>query len=135
MIPDEPVLTHFCPACGLEHASSRLTIEELMESPTEPPVIDTRPGGSLNTRMPFPPAKDPTPLPTVGRIVHYVSAGSKDGRYPSVCRAAIVTAVDPDMAYVTSLTVFNPEGLHFVSGIYMDATAQLPMTWHYPERA
>lgn len=32
--------------------------------------------------------------PSVGRIVHYVSRGSADGKFPKTCRAAIITQVD-----------------------------------------
>lgn len=90
--------------------------------------------------------------PTVGRIVHYVSAGSADGRYPSTCRAAIVTEVngewnadDPNSVQLT-LTVFNPQGQHIVSGVKhdfpgrvpdwdgMNETHLRPYTWHYPDR-
>lgn len=30
--------------------------------------------------------------PSIGRIVHYVSYGTTGGEYPSVCRAAVITA-------------------------------------------
>lgn len=72
--------------------------------------------------------------PSVGRVVHYVSAGSADGRYPSVCRAAIITEVhNPE--YV-NLCVFNPEGLHFPKSVpYVEVNATLkPYSWHWPER-
>ncbi|MDJ0464989.1 hypothetical protein [Streptomyces sp. H27-C3] len=80
------------------------------------------------------PADDVIPAPTVGRIVHYVSRGSADGRYPSTCRAAIVTAVEGEQA---ALAVFNPEGLHFTLSDTPHALSA-PLsggTWHWPERA
>ena len=54
----------------------------------------------------------------VGRTVHYVSLGSADGQYPSVCRAAIVTEVDPVNPNRLGLAVLNPEGifLHSLAG-------------------
>lgn len=67
--------------------------------------------------------------------MHYVSAGSKDGTYPSVCRAAMITDVVRTEAggeYV-SLTVFNPEGFHIIHGRPYNED-KLPMTWHWPER-
>lgn len=82
-------------------------------------------------------------IPTPGRWVHYVSAGSADGRFPSVCRAALVTeAVAPDgigaeVAKV-GLMVCNPTGLHFRpiadGGADYDPENR-PTTWHWPERA
>jgi hypothetical protein len=75
------------------------------------------------------------PIPTVGRIVHYVSYGSAGGEFPSACRAAVVTEVhDPD---TVSLAVLNPTGLFFDLGLpYADPVDVLPGgTWHWPERA
>ena len=76
-------------------------------------------------------------IPSVGRIVHYVSAGSKDGKYPSACRAAIITetvdmgtGADP---IVGMLMVCNPTGIHFVDGPRHDEFRKEPMTWHWPE--
>lgn len=72
--------------------------------------------------------------PSVGRIVHYVSHGTPtqpDGTqaYTSVCRAAIVTAVDSyqppqdtDEVFVghVDLCVLNPEGMFFNRGARQD---------------
>lgn len=86
--------------------------------------------------------------PTVGRDVHYVSAGSpirEDGtqQYPSTCRAAKITEVGENG--VIGLVVFNPTGLHFhgldQGGVKESLSlchntmpdAQLaPATWHWP---
>lgn len=38
----------------------------------------------------------PVPQPTVGRIVHYLSLGSGDGKFPPETQAAIVTGVNDD---------------------------------------
>lgn len=72
--------------------------------------------------------------PTVGRIVHYTSYGTPGGEYPSVCRAAIVTAVDeyqppgPDGKFVghVSLAVLNPEGMFFNRSVLYDDGAETP---------
>ena len=70
-------------------------------------------------------------IPSVGRTVHSVSAGSKDGTYPSVCRAATVVEVTEDPAKVR-LMVMNPTGIHFQDARY--GHNKEPMTWHWPER-
>jgi hypothetical protein len=54
------------------------------------------------------------PNPSVGRIVHYVSRGSADGKFPATCRAAVVTEVaEPEQPRLVSLAVLNPSGLFF----------------------
>lgn len=82
-------------------------------------------------------------IPSVGRVVHYVSAGSADGTYPSVCRAADVTEVPgiDDLSGMAEgrvgLMVKNPEGIHFRplagGGAVYDSDGA-PYTWHWPER-
>jgi hypothetical protein len=80
--------------------------------------------------------------PSVGRVVHYVSAGSADGKFPSVCRAAIITEVGDQNASQIGLMVLNPTGIHFrplaEDGVLYAAreegTAAAPYTWHWPER-
>lgn len=94
--------------------------------------------------------------PSVGRIVHYVSYGTPGGEYPSVCRAAIVTAVDTyqdgeagsglHVGHV-GLCVLNPEGMFFNKSVLQDegdpgtvngetvaALSYRGGTWHWPER-
>ncbi|MEU9774579.1 MULTISPECIES: hypothetical protein [unclassified Streptomyces] len=78
----------------------------------------------------------PTPeilTPSIGRIVHYVSRGSADGRYPSTCRAAIVTVVEGEQV---GLAVFSPEGLFFTTASTPHAVSDplIGGTWHWPER-
>lgn len=54
--------------------------------------------------------------PTVGRMVYYKARGSADGVFPSVDRAAVVTAVQDtglENPYQVRLCIFNPEGLFF----------------------
>lgn len=59
--------------------------------------------------------------PSVGRIVHYVSRGSKDNVFPATCRAAIVTDVpDPEQPLLIGLAVLNPSGLFFDQGLSYD---------------
>lgn len=84
--------------------------------------------------------------PSVGHIVHYVSLGSPvlaDGaqHYPSTCRAAIVTATDPNPDDVpeegqvfVGLAVLNPEGMYFNQTVLQDEVDHTPGSWHWPER-
>ncbi|MEV8637764.1 hypothetical protein AB0395_39570 [Streptosporangium sp. NPDC051023] len=87
----------------------------------------------------------PQRAPAVGDIVHYVSYGTPGGEYPSVCRAAIVTAVDTYQDGVgggglhighVSLAVLNPEGMFFNRSVLQDEMTEEPRggTWHWPER-
>lgn len=78
--------------------------------------------------------------PTVGRVVHYVSHGTPDGRYTPQCRAAVVTATDlpgappePGQVFV-SLAVLNPEGMYFNQYVLQDEAGHIGGTWHWPER-
>lgn len=49
--------------------------------------------------------------PTVGRIVHYNTRGSADGKFPPTAFAAIITEVcSPDCV---SLVTFGPSGIRF----------------------
>lgn len=83
--------------------------------------------------------------PTVNRWVHYVTPGSADGRFPSTCRAAMVTEVGfaekgAQVEKVVGLFVVNPTGFHFRplsegGAVYDDAEHPAPYTWHWPERA
>lgn len=79
--------------------------------------------------------------PSIGRIVHYVSLGSADGRFPPVHRAAIVADIprlDAERQAgdipVLSLVVINPNGLFFNELVSADLTGTTPGTWHWPER-
>jgi hypothetical protein len=81
--------------------------------------------------------------PSVGRVVHYVSLGSADGKYPSVCRAAVITEVvfsamtSPGVqtkSDIVGLAVLNPSGLFFDRAIAYDDQFGTPGTWHWPER-
>lgn len=65
-------------------------------------------------------------VPTVGRIVYYKSAGSADGSYPSVERAAIVTQVHTPTCI--DLCVINPTGLHFNTSVMQ---GDGPMQWDW----
>lgn len=71
--------------------------------------------------------------PSVGRIVHYTSFGSVGGKYPSTCRAALVTGVRG--GEILDLYVINPTGAHFDLHIEQDEETKVGGTWHWPERA
>ena len=87
-----------------------------------------------------------TTLPTVGRIVHYVSHGSADGTYPSICRAAVVAEVPTEIAveadggqqslvpneHHVSLVVLNPTGIFFGQSAYAEPGEMKGGTWHWP---
>lgn len=89
-------------------------------------------------------------LPSVGRVVHYVSHGTPvkpDGTqaFPSVCRSAIITEVgdwpegvsDADrhnIAVPVGLAVLNPTGLFFQQGCMESEDGREGGTWHWPER-
>lgn len=70
--------------------------------------------------------------PSVGRIIHYVSYGTPNGEYDSVCRAAVVTEVVGD-DYI-SIAVLNPTGLFFKEKLHKGIGLSEPGTWHWPER-
>lgn len=76
--------------------------------------------------------------PSISRDVHYVARGSADGRFPSVCRAAKVTEVDPADPDRVGLFVMNPTGVFFHSladgGCSLDEDGKRGGTWHWPER-
>jgi len=74
------------------------------------------------------------PALVIGRIVHYVSYGSKDGRYESTCRAAVVTAVPDPQVYddTVSLAVLNPTGVFFDRQVRHSQDNHSGGTWHWP---
>lgn len=76
--------------------------------------------------------------PTVGRIVRYQSYGSPGGKYASVSRAALVTAVPdvsdfPTQDGVLSLAVINPTGLFFDLAVPYSEEPK-PGHWSWPPR-
>lgn len=80
--------------------------------------------------------------PRIGQTVHYVSYGTPGGEYPSVCRAATVTAVDTyqdgeagsglHVGHV-SLAVHNPEGMFFNRSVLHEEQDHRGGTWHTME--
>jgi hypothetical protein len=78
-------------------------------------------------------------IPSVGRVVHYVSYGTPGGEYTKQCRAAMVTEVQGDETEI-GLAVLNPTGMFFHSLAngggcpYDDAGDPRGGTWHWPER-
>lgn len=92
-------------------------------------------------------------VPSVGRIVHYVSYGTPGGEYSKACRAAIITETEehPERASqrAAGLCVLNPTGQFFnrgvefdpgdqgrpdASGEMCDRLAHEGGTWHWPAR-
>lgn len=76
-------------------------------------------------------------LPSVGRIVHYVSYGSpvrEDGtqEHVSECCAAIITHVENLEHGFVNLAIFASAGLHFKPIRHDEEKAA--GTWHWPER-
>ena len=71
--------------------------------------------------------------PTVGRIVHYVARGSADGKFPPVCRAAVVAEVYDSEPTYAGLAVLNPSGIFF-DRCWQNETTKTGGTWHWPER-
>lgn len=73
-------------------------------------------------------------IPSVGRMVHYMAYGSKDGTYPSIARAAVIAEIpDGDApAGTVRLCVFNPSGIHFNTSRYSENKE--PGTWSWPPR-
>lgn len=82
--------------------------------------------------------------PSVGRVVHYVAYGTPGGEFPAgVCRAAIITEVDPPRGNPgevdvplqedsIGICVMNPTGLFFNRHIPYDREKR-PGSWHWPE--
>jgi len=73
-------------------------------------------------------------LPTIGRIVHYVSYGTPGGEFAPEHRAAIVTMVDARNLMAVHLCVLNPTGMFFNGVVFHDEDTKSGGTWHWPER-
>lgn len=69
--------------------------------------------------------------PSIGGIVHYVSAGHSLGTYSSTCRAAIVTDVQSDT--VISCAAFSGKGIYFYEALELDE-GKAGGSWHWPEQ-
>jgi len=80
-------------------------------------------------------------IPTVGRLVHYQAYGTPGGEYPSIERAAVVTAVEPhykpirdgspeEAEYKVSLCVLNPTGQFFNQDVPYSAEPK-PGHWNW----
>lgn len=63
----------------------------------------------------------------IGRIVHYVARGSADGKFPPVCRAAVIAEL-PENG-LPRIVVLNPQGIFFDDVEYN--TAGTPGTFHF----
>lgn len=79
-----------------------------------------------------------SPVPSVGRAVHYMSRGSADGVFLPACRAAEITEIDRDGN--VGLFVKNPDGLflhslgHPSGPVPHNEETKAGGTWHWPER-
>lgn len=74
-----------------------------------------------------------TTMPTVGRIVHYVSYGSAGGKFPKTCRAALVTEVSAQRSDdQIGLAVLNPTGVFFDRQVRQSEDDHKGGTWHWP---
>lgn len=49
----------------------------------------------------------------VGQMVHYVSLGDKEGKFPRACRAAVITEIRKGAPSNVGLKVMNPTGDFF----------------------
>lgn len=67
--------------------------------------------------------------PSIARVVHYQAYGTPGGEFPSVPRAAIITAVHDDDT--VDLCVLNPKGMFFNQQVKRtdDPT---PGSWNWP---
>lgn len=74
--------------------------------------------------------------PGIGRIVHYQSYGTVDGKYLPAPRAAVITAVLDSLDGATvSLAVLNPTGLLFdVEVPHAKDDVPTPGHWNWPPR-
>jgi hypothetical protein len=92
-------------------------------------------------------------IPSVGRVVHYVSYGTPGGEHAMACRAAIVTEIGRNAhpappGTLVGLAVLNPTGMFFDPGVDPDEGQpdnaggtnlcdglDFPGgTWHWPAR-
>jgi hypothetical protein len=80
-------------------------------------------------------------VPSIGRIVHYVSYGTPvqpggSQAFTSECRAAVITEVGEETGFgvLVGLAVLNPTGMFFNRGVEHDEESKAGGTWHWPER-
>ena len=78
---------------------------------------------------PMPTAEDP--IPTVGRVVHYISYGTPNGEFNPEHRAAIITAVHNESDNQVDLFVISPTGFFFNQRVNK---GEREGQWHWPER-
>lgn len=78
-------------------------------------------------------------VPSIGRIVHYVSFGTPGGEYGKECRAAVVTEVSPEGnakgGNFVGLCVLNPTGQFFNRAVEYDDGAEMPGDPNCPDGA
>ena len=71
---------------------------------------------------------NPARRPYLGESVHYTARGSRDGMYPPVCRAAVIT--EPHEDGTSAVTVFNPTGI-FMHETLEHNESRAPGSWHW----
>lgn len=81
-----------------------------------------------------------TPIPAIGRIVHYQSYGTPAGEFLSEPRAAVITEVDKNQRFPrldsqgdVGLCVLNPTGMFFSRHVPFSDEPK-PGHWSWPPR-
>lgn len=75
-------------------------------------------------------------VPSVGKIVHYVSYGTPGGEFLSECMGALVTDVSNSGTnrQEIGLAVFYPNGLSFKERVPYNDGVSKGGAWHWPLR-
>lgn len=71
---------------------------------------------------------NPARQPFLTEAVHYRARGSLDGKYPPVCRAAMITEVQGGTT--AGIVVFNPTGFFLHPSLEHDED-RAPGSWHF----
>lgn len=71
---------------------------------------------------------NPARQPYLTESVHYMAHGSLDGKYPPVCRAAMITEVH--VGTTAAVVVFNPTGIFLHQSLEHNED-RAPGTWHW----
>lgn len=71
--------------------------------------------------------------PTIGRIVHYLSLGSGDGKFPPETQAAIITGLSSNDDGRVSLKIFYKTGIFDMDQVPFSERPQRGH-WSWPPR-